>query len=154
MSQAVNKQVQRLLKSGGSFEPSELGASIEPVAVEAGALWSVADCRRARNRSAVFRAIVKAVDYPEFIPGKFEALYDCLCDTLLDQRIGLVLVLEAFHSADEGLIKDVDGILQVFNDAIDFAQENGKIFIYGIEHAGRHPDADPGVVHNWSDAHD
>lgn len=154
MSQAVNKQVQRLLKSGGTFEPSELSASIEPVAVEAGALWSMADCSRARNRSAVFRAIVKAVDYPEFIPGKFEALYDCLCDTLLDQRVGLVLVLNAFHSADEGLKKDVDGILQVFNDAIDFAQENGKIFIFGIEHAGRHPDADPGVVHNWSDAHD
>ncbi len=154
MSQAVNKQVQRLLKSGGSFEPSELLAAIEPVAVEAGVLWSVADCSRARNRSAVFRAIVKAVDYPEFIPGKFDALYDCLCDTLLDQRVGLVLVLNAFHSADEGLKKDIDGILQVFNDAIDFAQENGKIFIFGIEHAGRHPDADPGVVHNWSDAHD
>jgi hypothetical protein len=154
MSQAVNKQVQRLLKSGGSFEPSELLASIEPLAVEAGVLWGAADCSRARNLSAVFRAIVKAVDYPEFIPGKFEALYDCLCDTLLDQRVGLVLVLNAFHSADEGLIKDVDGILQVFNDAIDFAQENGKIFIFGIEHAGRHPDAAPGVVHNWSDAHD
>lgn len=154
MSQAVNKQVQRLLKSGGSFEPSELLAAIEPVVVEAGLLWSVADCSRARNRSAVFRAIVKAVDYPEFIPGKFDALYDCLCDTLLDQRVGLVLVLNAFHSADEGLKKDVEGILQVFNDAIDFAQENGKIFIFGIEHAGRHPDADPGVVRNWSDAHD
>jgi len=153
MSQAVNKQIQRLLKSGGSFKPSDLRAALEPVVVEAGALWGVANCSRARNRSAVFRAIVRAVDYPEFIPGKFEALYDCLCDTLLDQRVGLVLILVAFHSADEGLEKDVEGILQVLNDAVDFAQENGKIFIYGIEHAGRHPDADPGVVHNWSDAH-
>lgn len=154
MSQAVNKQVQRLLKSGGSFEPTALRAVLEPVVIEAGVLLGVADCSRARNRSAVFRAVVRAVDYPEFIPGKFEALYDCLCDTLLDQRVGLVLVLNAFHSANECLEKDVEGILQVLNDAVDFAQENGKIFIYGIEHAGRHPDADPGVVHNWSDAND
>jgi|TARA_B110000503_G_C7093472_1_gene390464 RNAse (barnase) inhibitor barstar len=154
MSQAVNRQIQRLLKSGGSFEPAELRVALEPVAIEAGVQWGVADCSRARNRSAVFRAVVKAVDYPEFIPGKFEALYDCLCDTLLDQKVGLVLIFNAFHSADEGLEKDMEGIMQVLNDTIDFAQENGRVFIYGIENAGRHPDADPGVVHNWSDAHD
>lgn len=154
MSQAVTRQIQRLLKTGGTFEPSEISAELKIATDQAGLVWALADCSKARNRSAVFRAVVKAVDYPEFIPGKFEALYDCLCDTLLDQRVGLVLTFSAFHSADVGLEKDVAGISQALNDVVDFAQENSKIFIYGLEHSGSHPEATPGVVHNWSDAHD
>lgn len=154
MSQALNRQVQRLIKNGGSFDPSEFSVVLESAAVQAGLSWAIADCSRARNRSAVFRAVVKAVDYPEFIPGKFEALYDCLCDTLLDQKAGLVLTFGAFHSEDPGLEKDVQGITQVLNDAVDFAQENNRVFLYGLEHAGSHPEDKPGVVHNWSDSHD
>ncbi|ETH99666.1 barstar domain protein, partial [Bordetella pertussis STO1-CHOM-0012] len=56
---------------------------------ELGMSLLVADCDRARSRSAVLRAIAKAVDFPEYFGGNLDALYDCLCDTVLDHKTGI-----------------------------------------------------------------
>jgi hypothetical protein len=151
MSNTIGKQVQRLLKKGGSFDPSSELEAIQAASAQSELAWCVADCDRARNRSAVFRAVVKAVDYPQFFGSSFEGLFDCLCDSLSDQRKGLVLLIDKLHSADPVLKKDLAGLTQVLDDVVIQAVEQGRVFIYGISHAGKHPDAVPGVVHNWSD---
>ena len=88
----------------------------------------------------------------QFFGGDFEGLFDCLRDTLQDQKDGgLVLVLDKLHSADPAIVMDGHQFLQVLNDTVSYARENKLVFIYGIHHAGRHDDAKPGVVHNWSD---
>ena len=41
--------------------------------------------------------------------------------------------------------------MQTLNEAVSFARDNGRVFIYGIHHAGKHEDAAPGKVNSWSD---
>ena len=152
MSKAVDSKLKQLLQRGGEAEPGQTLEAIMGPATERGLAWCIADCDKARSRSAVFRAIVKAGDFPEFFGNNFDALYDCLSDTLLDQKAGVVLVLDKLHSADPGIFQDGHDFMQTMQDAVDFAQENGRVFIYAINHAGKHPEPVPGVVHNWSDS--
>jgi len=114
-------------------------------AIEAGLTAFVVDCDRARSRSAVLRAVVKAVDYPEFFGGNLDALYDCLCDTLLDQKSGLFLWFRHLHSGDPALAEDARAIQAVCDDVAEFGQNNERRFVYAIQHAGAHPAPEPGV---------
>jgi len=153
MGKTLEPKLRQLIKRGGDFDPQSGLDVVAAAAKEAGLAWFEADCDKARSRSAVFRAIVKAVDYPQFFGGDFDGLYDCLCDTLLDRKEGgFVLILNKLHSADPAIVTDGQKFLQVLNDAVEFARENERVFIYGIHHAGKHPEAQPGVVNAWSDA--
>ncbi|WP_459615252.1 barstar family protein [Bordetella sp. 2513F-2] len=137
----------RQLRRGGAIDHDEVDKQAMVDAAQAlGVPLMVADCDRARSRSAVLRAIAKAVDFPEYFGGNLDALYDCLCDTVLDQKAGVVLWLYRLHSGDPALAEDAGRIEAVCADAAEFARENGRIFAYVIEHAGRHPDPEPGVA--------
>ncbi|MCQ9617150.1 barstar family protein [Paenalcaligenes niemegkensis] len=105
----------------------------------------VVECDRARNCSAVLRAIVKAVDYPDYFGSDLDALYDCLCDTVLDQKTGLYLWFNKLHTGDPSLESHAQAILSVCNDAADFASTKDRIFAYTVIHAGKHPEPEPGV---------
>ncbi|HXE18501.1 MAG TPA: barstar family protein [Castellaniella sp.] len=142
MSSAQIKKMlaQGTLDASGVSEQDALAA-----AAEAGLSAFVVNCDRARNRSAVLRAVVKAIDYPEFFGGNLDALYDCLCDTLLDQKTGLFLWFRHLHSGDPALADDADAIAGVCNDVVEFGQNNERHFVYAIQHAGAHPAPEPGV---------
>ncbi len=114
-------------------------------AAESGLTALVVDCDRARNRSAVLRAVVKAIDYPEFFGGDLDAFYDGLCDTLLDQKEGLFLWFRHLHSGDPALAEDAQAIQSVCDDVVEFAANNERRFAYAIQHAGAHPEPEPGV---------
>lgn len=114
-------------------------------AVESGLAAFVVDCDRARSRSAVLRAVVKAIDYPEFFGNDFDALYDGLCDTLMDQKEGLFLWFRRLHSGDKALAEDSLAIESVCQDVTEFAKDNEKLFAFAIDHAGAHPDPEPGI---------
>src|SRR5690606_39062774 len=114
-------------------------------AEEEGLTAFVVGCDRARSRSAVLRAVVKAGDFPEFFGGNLDALYDCLCDTVLDQKVGLFLWFHNLHSGDPALVEDSAAIEAVCADVVPFAANNGRSFAYHFVHAGRHPDPEPGV---------
>lgn len=137
----------RQLRRGGAIDSEGLDKqAMVDAAQEVGASLLVADCDRARSRSAVLRAIAKAVDFPEFFGGNLDALYDCLCDTVLDNKTSIVLWLYRLHSGDPALMEDATLIEGVCADVAQFASENGRLFCYVIEHAGRHPDPEPGVA--------
>jgi len=113
---------------------------------EAGLLGVVADCDRARSRSAVLRAVVKAVDFPEFFGSDLDAFYDCLCDTVLDQKTGLLLWFHRLHSGDPALEEDAGRIQEICDTVAQFAQNNDRRFVYALDHAGRHPEPEPDPV--------
>jgi len=98
------------------------------------ALFEV-DCSRAKSKSAVLRAIANAVDFPEHFGGNLDALYDCLCDTVLDQKVGMVLALRHLHEDDPGLAEHAPAIAQVGEDVVEFARENGKTFAFILDRA-------------------
>lgn len=135
-----------LLRGGAlAFE----GLDQQTLLTEANALglsFAFADCDRARSRSAVLRAIAKAVEYPEYFGSNLDSLYDCLCDTLMDQKEGTVLWLHRLHSGDPVLEEDALQIAAICANAADFAKENGRVFAFAIDHAGKHPDPEPGVA--------
>ena len=144
MSQAPT--LQALLQGGGLIEATEAHhEGIFALAAAADITAIRVECDRARSRSAVLRAIVKAVDFPEFFGNDLDALYDCLCDTVLDQKTGLYLWFEKLHTGDPALEKDAAAILSVCNDVSDFASTKDRYFGYTVIHAGKHPDPDPGV---------
>jgi len=137
----------RQLRRGGAIDHDGLEKqAMVDATQELGLSLLVADCDRARSRSAVLRAIAKAVDFPEYFGGNLDALYDCLCDTVLDHKSGVVLWLYRLHSGDPALADDAASIETVCADAAEFARENGRLFAYVVEHAGRHPDPEPGVA--------
>lgn len=144
MSQA---KLQALLQNGGLIDAAESQhADIFAVASAADITALTVECDRARSRSAVLRAIVKAVDFPEFFGNDLDALYDCLCDTVLDQKTGLYLWFNKLHTGDPVLEEDAKAIISVCNDVADFASTKDRYFGYTVIHAGKHPDPDPGVA--------
>lgn len=150
MSKQQDRQLRDLLKKGGAAKVEQL-ALLREAATEAEWSWCDADCSKARNRSALFRAVVKAVDYPQFFGGSFEGLYDCLCDSISDQKAGLVLVFKDLHVADPAIETDLPAVCQVLQDVVDSAIEGDRVFVYCIEDGGKHPDDAPGVFHSWSE---
>lgn len=139
-------QSNKLFTLGGAVDAEAISeADALAAATEAGLTFFVVDCDRARNRSAVLRAVVKAIDYPEFFGGNLDALYDCLCDTLGDQKSGMFLWFRHLHSGDPALTEDTEAIRLVCDDAIEYGQNNERVFVYAIQHAGAHPEPEPGV---------
>jgi RNAse (barnase) inhibitor barstar len=135
MTQNGQSTLQRQLSSGGAIDHSDL---------QKDAVGEM-ECDRARSRSAVLRAIAKAVDFPVYFGGNFDALYDCLCDTVLDQKTGVVLWFDKLHSGDPALTEDAERVVSICADVVAFAEENGRSFSYIVEHAGKHPDPEPGI---------
>ena len=147
MTRTATATLLRQLQTGGELDASEWDKVIVvDTAAEANVLLLVADCYRARSRSAVLRAIARAVDAPEFFGNDFDALYDCLCDAVIDQKQGLVLWLFKLHSGDPALAEDARRIASICADVVTFARENNRSFTYVVEHAGKHPDPEPGVA--------
>ena len=146
MSQAP-KSLQALLQAGGLIDVTESQHKEAFKLAKAADITAITvECDRARSLSAVLRAIVKAVEYPEFIGKDLDALYDCLCDTVLDQKAGLYLWFNKLHTGDPVLADGAEAILSVCNDVTDFSSNKGRYFGYSIVHAGKHPDAEPGVT--------
>lgn len=135
------QSLQAELQKGGLIEaPAASQDDVIRAATDAGLTAYVVDCDRARNRSAVLRAVVKAVDFPEFFGRDLDALYDCLSDTVVDQKEGLFLWFHKLHTGDPLLAADAQAILDVCADVVDFASNNERVFSYVVEHAGKHPD--------------
>ncbi len=143
----MNQALQKKLQKGGLVDASKVSreALTEPAQALDLAIF-VVDCDRARSRSAVLRAVVKAVDFPEFFGSDLDAFYDCLCDTIRDQKTGALMWFQRLHSGDPGLSQDTEAIIAVCEDAAEFARNNDKIFAFAVEHAGKHPDPEPGVA--------
>ncbi|MFA4913301.1 MAG: barstar family protein [Burkholderiaceae bacterium] len=147
MARTPSAKLPELLRQGGEIDHDGLDKAVMvEVTAELGIALFVADCDKARSRSAVFRAVARAVDFPEFFGGSFDALYDCLCDTVLDQKTGVALWFYRLHSGDPALEEDAARIASVCTDVSTFAQKNDRSFSFVIEHAGRHPDPEPGVA--------
>jgi len=142
---AAGKALRQCVQTGGALDAAAVNRDdVFKAACAAGLLGVVADCDRARSRSAVLRAVVKAVDFPEFFGSDLDAFYDCLCDTVLDQKTGLVLWFHRLHSGDAALEQDVGKIAEVCDAVVVFAQNNDRRFIYALDHAGKHPEPDVG----------
>lgn len=138
-------QIHKMLKQGEVDAQAISEEDAVAMAEASGLAAFVVNCDRARNRSAVLRAVVKAIDYPEFFGGNLDALYDCLCDTLQDQKTGLFIWFRHLHSGDPALADDTLAIQAVCNDVVEYGLSNERVFAFAIQHAGAHPDPEPGI---------
>lgn len=108
----------------------------------------IVECDRARSQSAVLRAIVKAVDFPEFFGSNLDALYDCLSDTVFEYPVGVYLWFHRLHTGDPYLGQFTPAIIEVLNDVAEYARNNERAFAYTIDHAGEHPDPEEAADSN------
>src|SRR5690625_839650 len=135
------------IQQGGLFEaPAGQQARLNELAQTSGLTVMMAECDRARSRSAVLRAVAKAVDYPEFFGNDLEALYDCLCETVLDQKGGLYLWFNKLHTGDDIIAQASKDVFEVCADVVDYASSKERVFVYSIIHAGKHSAPEPGVA--------
>ncbi|RZS77951.1 barstar family protein [Pigmentiphaga kullae] len=141
------RNLNECLKTGGALADPDLDvkALLQAARQLKLAVYEV-DCSRAKSKSAVLRAIANAVDFPEHFGGNLDALYDCLCDTVLDQPAGMVLALWQLHQDDPGLSGHAAAIAQVGEDVVEFARENGKAFTFVLDKADGA--AEPGRTHS------
>lgn len=147
MSKKSETILTKILSSGGEIKAeSQKQKEVAALAEELGLTFFSADCDKARNRSAILRALAKAVDYPVFFGNNMDALLDCLGETLLDQKKGMVLWIKNLHSGDPTLAEDARDIQGILNDTLEFAADKDRIFVYSIEHVGKHSDPEPGVA--------
>ena len=79
MGKTLEPALRQLLKRGGDFDPQGGLELVSAAAKDAGLAWFEADCDKARSRSAVFRAIVKAVDYPHSFLVRISMGYTTAC---------------------------------------------------------------------------
>lgn len=148
---STQQALQQQLLQGGELQISTQSLDeVLEVAEKSGLTAFAVECDRARNRSAVFRAVVKAVDFPEFFGGNLDSLYDCLSDTVLDQKDGLFLWFNKLHSGDPALEQDVKAIIDVCLDVSELAKNNEKTFGFYIDHAGKHPDPEESADSSYS----
>lgn len=147
MSKKSDSTLTAILSSGGEILANAgKQEEVAALAEEMGLTFFAADCDKARNRSAILRALAKAVDYPVFFGNNMDALLDCLGETLLDQKKGMVLWIKNLHSGDPSLAEDAQNIQGILNDTLEFATDKERVFVYSIEHAGKHSDPEPGVA--------
>lgn len=145
MSQA-SKSLSVLWQAGGLVELAESQQDeVFALAQEKGITAITVECDRARSLSAVLRAVVKAVDYPEFIGKDLDALYDCLSETVMEQKNGLYLWFNKLHTGDPALAESAAEVLAICNDVAEYSSNKGRYFGYTVVHAGKHPDPEPGV---------
>ena len=120
--------------------------AVVDAAHELGLALFVANCDPARSRSAVLRAIVKAVDFPIFRrqPGRALRLPVRYRPGSQGRR-GAVAVPAAFRRSRPGRGRSPDrGRLR--RRGRDSPTRMAASFAYVVEHAGRHPDPEPGVA--------
>ncbi|MBK1780341.1 barstar family protein [Advenella sp. WQ 585] len=147
MSKKSESTLKTILSSGGEIKAdAHKLEEVAALAEEMGLTFYAADCDKARNRSAILRALSKAVDYPVFFGNNMDALLDCLGETLLEQKKGMVLWIENLHSGDPSLVADTQDILGILNDTLEYATDKERVFVYAIEHVGKHSDPEPGVA--------
>jgi len=91
--------------------------SLAAAATQQGVLLATADCDRARSRSAVLRAIARAVDAAVLFGSDLDRLFDGLCEAIDEQKTGLILWLQHLHSGDPALTDDATRIEAVCQDA-------------------------------------
>ncbi|MBX6318029.1 barstar family protein [Pigmentiphaga sp.] len=131
-----SRKLSECLKTGGALYDQGVDARmLKRAAQESNLALFEVDCSRAKSKSAVLRAIANTVDFPEHFGGNLDALYDCLCDTVLDQEVGMVLALRHVRQDDPGLAEHAAAIAQVGEDVVEFARENGKTFAFILERA-------------------
>ncbi len=145
MIKKTGTPLKTILETGGAIKEKSVGLDeLKSHAEQAGLAYFEADCDKARSCSAVLRAIAKAVDYPVFFGSNMDALLDCLGETLQEQKIGMVLALRRLHSEDDSLLEHIEAIKGVLNDTVEYGDDNGRVFSYMVEHAGKHEAPEPG----------
>lgn len=147
MNKKTGTPLKAILETGGAIKEKTIALDeLKAHADSAGLTYFEADCDKARSCSAVLRAIAKAVDYPVFFGSNMDALLDCLGETLLEQKSGMLLVLRRLHSEDDSLLEHIDAIKGVLNDTVEYAGDNNRIFSFMVEHAGKHDAPEPGMA--------
>ncbi len=78
------------------------------------------------DKTAVLRAIGKALAFPEWSGANLDALYDCLTD-LPDRRpsAGYLIVLHKLPYTEQFGVEQRDAVLDVFRDAAEAFADRG-----------------------------
>ena len=122
---ALHKQ----LKAGGAVYGAKFPAeALAAASRDLGLAWYVVECGRAKTQSALLNAVEHALDFPGHFGHNLDAMYDCLTDLVLEHDKGMVILLQHWHEDDERQKEDNKKFTQVFEDAVEFARENGKAF--------------------------
>ena len=102
--------------------------SIEAAAKEAGlAVWRI-DIGHVHDKTGFTALVAKALAFPEWFGGNWDAFEDCLTDMSWHEAPGYVLVLDHSKHFGAGHRHEFDTAMEVLDGAATWWQEQGKPF--------------------------
>ena len=91
------------------------------------AFWRI-DLAKVRDKSGLLTALARALDFPDWFGGNWDALADCLGDLSWRTAPGYVLALDHCHVLAKRARADFETLLEVFAATADYWREQGIPF--------------------------
>jgi hypothetical protein len=127
----VSKSLEQLLRNkdkAGVFQSGPDTHNVADAATAAGlALWRI-DIGHVHDRDGFTGLVSKALKFPEWFGGNWDAFEDCLTDLSWHPASGYVLVLEHGKHFGAGHKHEFVTATEVLEGAASFWQEQGKPF--------------------------
>jgi hypothetical protein len=97
--------------------------------------WRV-DLATVRSKSELLASLARALEFPDWFGGNWDALQDCLGDLSWRPAPGYVIVLSHCGGFAAGAREDFESALEVFDATAEFWREQGIpfwVFIGGLD---------------------
>jgi len=132
-------------RSGVYRLPAEAAWIFRAAKANGFAYWRV-DMATVQDKSGLLAALARALEFPDWFGGNWDALQDCLGDLSWRTAPGYVIVLEHCQRLAKQARQDVETALEVFDTTAEFWREQHIpfwIFLGGLDdaqYALPHPD--------------
>ena len=127
-------------RSGVYRVPDEVAWIFRAAAANRFACWRI-DLAAARDKSALLGALARALEFPDWFGGNWDALQDCLGDLSWRRAPGYVIVLEHCQTLATAAQQDFETALDVLGAAAEFWRARGVpfwVFVGGVSEGRRH----------------
>jgi len=120
----------------GVFHLSREPYEIERAAREAGLACHRIDIHHVHGKSDFLALIAKALAFPDWFGGNWDALADCLTDLSWEAAPGHVIVLEKSKHFGGGHVEEFTAAMEVLQHAAAFWRVEGRpfwVFVHGAQ---------------------
>ena len=120
----------------GVFHLAREPYEIERAAREAGLALHRVDIHAVHGKADFLALLAKALAFPDWFGGNWDALADCLTDLSWQPAPGYVLVLEKAKHFGSGHAEEFAAAIEILQHAADYWRDEGKpfwVFIHGAQ---------------------
>ena len=136
---SYEKVLRNPARAGVRRLPARVEAIVSAAAASDFVLWRV-DLADVRGKGGLLAALARAIDFPDWFGGNWDALQDCLGDLSWRPAQGYVVILEHCRGIAARAPEVFETALEIFSAAADYWHGRGVPFwvLVGGLDAGQH----------------